>query len=574
MPATAPRSWALALVLLLLPACAISTGANPSRRGLGLSRSTGPDIGFEEATPAGLASSTGTLLWREPDDPIWDKARRAEAERALEALWGISSATNALGAEWEFRFWSQGGALTLLSFQSTEAGEELLAPIGRGAFLPSLSRELPVLLGTTPHKVTLTIEREETGWDADLDKSSKDEVPPYARTLPSVRSGYSRSTHQQVLEVARGISRLMTVPRGGSAELTAQVSLEDSRILGWEPQAQEASGEGPALSPGEEAINLVVAALLPFTQGLGERTMSLSLQAEHRHGEPRPRWRIVAAHVLEPPPLRPQVADIHAEYKRLHESIIIGFQNEVRETAILIAGFTFEQIAYSIVGGLALKGAWVLIGKGAPTILSILSKGGKAAVSWFRNLLVRAPAAEREALLRLWAKAETQGLKALTAAEQHEFQALMSRLERVLETPLDRRAKQQLWNWAREDYFRFYNPELAKVLGEKGLSSYQVHHLCPMQYLQLFPKLDINSKANLAGLHKDVHGSITAVWQSLGSSSERMRPQDVTRVMEIIQRHYGRWFDKIYDPADAPALARAAQAALREVAELKASLAP
>jgi hypothetical protein len=528
---------------------------------------------FEEG-PAGTASPSGTLVWREPDDPVWDKARRVETERALEALWGIAGATNALGAEWEFRFWSQGGALTLLSLQRTEAGEELLAPISRRAFLPSLSRELPTLLGTNPHEVTLTIEREETGWDADFDKSSKNEVPPYVRTLPSMRSGFSRSTHQQVLEIARGISRLMTVPRGGSAELTARVSLEDSRILNWEPQDQEASGDGSALSPGEEAINLVVAVLLPFTQGLGERTVSLSLRAEHRHGEPRPRWRIIAAHIVEPSPLPPEVADIHQEYRALHESIIIEFQEQTREIAVLVAGFTLEQIAYSLVGGLALKGAWVLIGKGAPTILSILSKGGKVAVRWFRTLLVRTPAADRELLLRLWAKAETQGINALTAAEKREFQAIMSRLEKVLETPLDKQAKDKLWSLAREDYFRLYNPKLAERLGAEGMSHYQVHHMCPMQYAHLFPKLDINGKANLAGVHRDVHFSITAVWKSLGRASERMRPQDVNRVMEIIQRHYGRWFDRVYDPADTPALAKAAQAALREVAELKASLTP
>ena len=301
---------------------------------------------------------------------------------------------------------------------------------------PTSPRELPTLLGTRPSEVTLELEREETGWSVDLDKSSKEEPPPSARTIPSVHSGVSRSTHQQVLDTARGIVRLMAVPRGGSAELTAHVSLEDSRILSWEPEELDSSGSGPALSAGEEAVNLVVAVLLPFTQGLGERTVSLSLQAEHHPGEARPRWRIIAAHLLEPPPLPPQVADIHGEYKRLHESILIGFQDETRETAVLAAGFTLEQIAYSIVGGLALKGAWVLIGKGAPTILSVLSKGGKAAVRWFRDLLVRAPAAEREALLRLWTKAETQGLNALTAAEKQQFQVLMSRLEKVLESPV------------------------------------------------------------------------------------------------------------------------------------------
>jgi hypothetical protein len=288
MPATAPHApmpglaWAslATLVLLafaLLPACATSAGTGHSRRELSLSLSPAQGLEFEEANPAGSSSASGVPLWREPDDPVWDEARRAEAARALEALWGVASSTHALGAEWEFRFWSQGGALTLLSLHSTEAGEERLAPISRGAFLPRFSRKLPTLLGTSPSAVTLELEREETGWSVDLDKSSKQATPPYARTIPSVRNGVSRATHQQVLDTARGIAWFMTVPRGGSAELTGHVSLEDSRILNWEPKELDSSGSGPALSAREEAVNLVFAVLLPFTQGLGERTVSLSL---------------------------------------------------------------------------------------------------------------------------------------------------------------------------------------------------------------------------------------------------------------------------------------------------------
>lgn len=520
------------------------------------------------------ASSFGVRLWREPDDPVWDEARRAEATRALDAVWGVTGSTQSLGAEWAFRFWSQGGALTLLSLHNTQTGEESSAPISRGAFLPSLARELPTLLGTSPREVTLELKRQERGWKAELDKSSREEPPLSARTIPSVRSGVSRLTHQQVVDTARGLSQLMAVPRGGSTELTALVSLEDSRILSWEPKDLDSSGGGPALAAGEEAVNLVAAVLLPFTQGLGERTVSLSLQAEHAPGEARPRWRIIAAHLLEPPALRPQVVDIYAEYKRLHESIILGFQNEARETAVLAAGFTLEQIAYSIVGGLALKGAWVLIGKGAPTILFFLSQGGKAAVRWFRALLVRAPAAEREALLRLWTKAEAQGINALTAAEKQQFQALMNRLEKVLESPVGADAKDELRRWSREAYFKLYNPEFASLLGKEGLKTYQVHHLCPLEYAHLFPKLDITGKANLAGLHESVHYSISRIWGSLRPVAGRMKARDVEGVMEAINRHYRRWFDSVYEPKDAAALARAEQSVLSEITQLKALLSP
>jgi hypothetical protein len=570
-------TWPAVLVVLalsVLSACATTADTGRPRGELRLSLYGGTGLETEGGTPVDVGSPFGVSSWREPDGKEWEKAQRAEAERALESVWSVVAATESLGAEWELLFWSQGGALTLLSLQRTEEGEGALAPSSRGTFLPSLARELPSLLGNNPRRVALTLERQETGWSADLDTSSKGEPPPHARTSPSVRWGSSGLTYQQVLDTARGITRLMSVPRGGSAELVVQVSLEDGRILGWEPKEVDSSGEGPTLSAGEEAVSLVVTVLVPFTRGLGERTVSLSLQAKHRPGDARPRWGVLAAHVVEPPPLPAEVADIHQEYRRLHESIIINFQEETRELAVLVAGFTLEQIAYSIVGGLALKGAWVIIGKGAPTILSVLSKGGQAAVRWFRSLLVRTPAADREVLLRLWLKAETQGLKALSEVEKQELRAVMGRLEKVLETPLDRSAKGQLWEWARRDYFRLYHPELAKTLGAEGMKAYQVHHRCPMKYVHLFPKLDINGKANLAGVSKNVHESINAVWRSLDPVAEAVSAKDVARVIEIVNRHYRQWFDKVFDPKDLSALAAAEKSALSEVAALKSLIIP
>jgi hypothetical protein len=85
--------------------------------------------------------------------------------------------------------------------------------------------------------------------------------------------------------------------------------------------------------------------------------------------------------------------------------------------------------------------------------------------------------------------------------------------------------------------------------------------------------MDINASANLAGLHKNVHYSINTVWNSMREISQRLRPQDVERMVDIVNRHYGRWFNKIYD-MDAAALANAERAALSEVAQLKALLSP
>lgn len=503
-----------------------------------------------------------------------EQAERIEAERILQTLWAVAGATNTLGAEWEFRFWSQDGALTLLSFHRTEEGEGAAAPISREAFLRRLSRELPTLVGSEPREVMLVLKREETRWSADLDRSSRGAPPAQARTIPSSRVGTSEETYRQVLETARRLARLMTVPRGGSAQLEAEVSLDDYRLTRWEPGEVKSSGDGPALAAPEEAVAALVTAILPFTHGLGERTIRLTLMGEHRHGEARPRWYTMAARTLEPLPLPPEVADIVQEYRQLHEFIIVEFQEHSREYAILAAGITLEQLAYSIVGGLLLKGATLLFIKVAPIITSVLAQGGRGAVSWLRTLLARAPQKERELLRQLWMKAETQGIQSLTEAEKQQLRSIMGRLEKVLGTPLDKDAKRKLWNWARQDYFERHNPQLATLLGPEKLSDYQVHHRYPMEYAHLFPRLDINSKANLVGVYNEVHYSISAVWQSLEKVRARMTPHDVTRVVEIVNRHYGRWFHKAYNPKEAPALEEALRAALKEVAELKALLPP
>jgi uncharacterized phage-associated protein len=75
-------------------------------------------------------------------------------------------------------------------------------------------------------------------------------------------------------------------------------------------------------------------------------------------------------------------------------------------------------------------------------------------------------------------------------------------------------------------------------------------------------------------VHQNVHRSINKVWTSMREYSARMSPEDVQRVIDIVNRHYGRWFNKLHESTHAPALASAEQAALREAGQLKALLAP
>jgi hypothetical protein len=258
-------------------------------------------------------------------------------------------------------------------------------------------------------------------------------------------------------------------------------------------------------------VTTLLGNLLPFTRGLGERTVALTLMGEHRQGEARPRWVVVEARTLEPPPPPAEVADFHKEYRALHEHIIFEFQEQTREYAIQAASFTAEQIAYTVVGGMLLKGIVVTLRVAAPTVTAMLAQGGKGAVRWFRTLLVRAGPEERVLLERLWLKVEAQGFKSLSAVEKQRLNALMGRLERVLSTPLDTHTKGKLRGLARQEYFTVHYPEFAKLLGKKQIKFYEVHHIYQMEYAHLFPRLDINGKANLAGVHQQVHYSISTV---------------------------------------------------------------
>ncbi len=507
------------------------------------------------------------------DEDSRERAQSAEAERALNEMWAMASTADLPGAEWEFRYWAQGGALTLLSFRRTEAGAGAASPSDRGAFLRRLEPNLPKLLGMGAREVTFSLEREEAGWDVDLDTSTRDEAPLQARTLPVFRTGTSETDYPQVLAVARAIQRLMKVPRGGRTRLEAQVTLQDARILGWEPTDQGSSGSGLELPASEAEVSLTTNALRPFLHGLGERTVALKLEGAHREGERRPRWCVVEARTLEPPPPPKEMEDFGREYLAMRERILLEAQQGMREGALYLASFSLEQVATVLLGDFLLNRTLVLFEAAAPTVTSVLARGGRGAVLWLRNLLVRMPAAERAALQQLFLKAETQGFKALTAAEEAELRALMGRMENILSTPLkEKQVKDRLREWARTEYFESYRPDFSRLLGRKGMESYQVHHVCPLEYTHLFPELDINGRLNLVGVHEDVHMSINKVWTSLRPMSEQMTAKDVKRVMDIIQRHYNSWFDKVYDPTSAPALARAEQAALAEVSELKTLL--
>jgi hypothetical protein len=200
-------------------------------------------------------------------------------------------------------------------------------------------------------------------------------------------------------------------------------------------------------------------------------------------------------------------------------------------------------------------------------VMRVVSREGAAGVRWFRTQLVRAGRKDQESLRRLFAKVETQGFESLSAAERGELTQLLRRMEQSLTVKLDNDAKNALRAKAKKDFFDVFHPELAGILKYPNGRPYDVHHLIPLEYSHLFPKLDINASTNLVAVGQPVHQGINKVWTAfrtkLGSSAT---PEQVQRMEDITRRHFGRWFNKVHaSPDPTPELDRATAAALEDV---------
>jgi hypothetical protein len=166
---------------------------------------------------------------------------------------------------------------------------------------------------------------------------------------------------------------------------------------------------------------------------------------------------------------------------------------------------------------------------------------------------------------------ETEGAASLSAAERNELTQLLRRMEQSLTVKLDTTKKDALRAKAQDDFFGVF-PELKRVLRDAKGKQYDIHHLIPLEYAHLFPELDINAAANLKALGKPVHGSINKIWNAFRKeASDTASPEQVREMVAITQRHFGGWFDKVYEPGQSDALLeRATVAALDDVRVLLA----
>jgi hypothetical protein len=143
------------LILALLIGC-----ATPNTGGLGLSPGTEPD---------------------DVDDAVLEAGAVAEATLALAQLWSVVSGVREVGARVSFTFWSERGALTLMSYTATGRAGPPGQPVSAESLQEGIAKVLTRFAQWRTGAVELTLERQEDRWALAYSTAALAR-PPEART--------------------------------------------------------------------------------------------------------------------------------------------------------------------------------------------------------------------------------------------------------------------------------------------------------------------------------------------------------------------------------------------------------
>jgi hypothetical protein len=497
---------------------------------------------------------------REGREP--EAARKAEVDRALARVVGLASWVEEVGTRLTFTFWVEGGALTQVGYQE-EGGS---GRAGRRVEARGLERVLRLALGEyvgrRTGEVVLTLRREEARWAVDYDARYASR-PAEARTLPVHTRGTPVGTFLGFHEAASKWLRAVRVSAGGEARVAFAVRLEDGRLVDWELLEEvRRTGESPGGNPrplSGEVVGHLVQVLLPFTEGLGSRTVHVVLRAEHRPGEAEAWGRVESARVERPLPA-PELS----WYRAMHESILLRWREEVREGSAWLARKGVEEAALWYAGGIANKGLGFFATEGLEWVTRALGREPEVAAGWLRTAARRLSTQEQQSFEQLWRKVSLEGEQALTRGEREVLRGLFVRLEKVIQQPLSETQKNSLRKEARKYYAELY-PQFAEVL-ETQRNKLPIHHRRPLQYAQLFPDENINAGDNLAMAQKHVHEEINILWVRFRKARPNPTADEVRRAAEIIDGHFEPWYHRADEPPGLLKTAKEArEAALREL---------
>ena len=491
-----------------------------------------------------------------------EEAAAAESSLHTAQVEAMAEGMQAPGAWLSFTFWNEHGALTLVGFSAQAAGATD-TPAEDGE---ETRRTLATVFSRYPRShtgmATLTLQREPGRWRVDYTAAAGPR-PTEARTLPLLLQDFPADTVRASTEGLRPVLAALRVPAGGEARAEVEALLEDGRVEGFRLRLfQLTRGNGPPRALAAELTRQAVQALLPFTLGLGTRTLRLNLRLTHRERHAEAAGWVESIQVVRPPPQPETNAAFIAEYRAMHESILWRWRQEVKEGAEWVARRGVEELALWYAGGVLLKGGGYLAGWSGSVMRRALGRGGEAAAGWLRTALTRLPSNSKREFEWLWAKVELQGEHALTAEERTSLRGLMERIELLVKTKLEPQEKNNLRRAARESYKKLH-PELAELLEEYG-EQYPIHHKCPLEYAHLFASEDINAANNLAMVRREVHVSLNRAWNRFRQLRPDPTAAQVRDAARLIDDRFAAWYGRTEEALDTSrSVADAEQAALR-----------
>jgi hypothetical protein len=528
------------------------------------------------ALVAGCATtSSGSLdapvgsLPADVDEGVLEGGAVAEATLTLAQVWSVASGVREVGARLSFTFWSERGALTLTGYEASRGSGPPSEPVDDEAFQEELARIITRFAQRQTGTVALTLERQQARWTVTYSTSAAPR-PPEAKTLPVRRAGLSAETVESLTSGVGQVLRSVEVPAGGEAQVELECSLEDGRVEEWRLRLFEVTRVGTggaARAPASSVRGEAASVLMPFTQGLGERTVRLRLRLFVPPGARQSIGWVEAAEVERPAPPAELDAAFIAEYRAMHEDILRRWREETEEGAKWVARKGAEELAVWFAGGIAIRGLGLLGRSVAPTVLSALKRGGVSAAGWLRTTLTRLTPQERMVFERLWTKVQLEGKGALSSAERAELRELMAGIERALRTPLNKEAKNKLRESARTAYKRAH-PEFANLLDELG-GELPIHHRRPLEHAHLFPLDDINAPERLAMVKRDVHDRLNALWTKFRQARPQATAQEVEKAAKTIDDSFQPWYNRPDAPRDVPySLEEAEETVLKQLQQL------
>lgn len=518
------------------------------------------------------AGGVGTPLGSLPagvDEGVLEGGAVAEATLTLAQVWSVASGVREVGARLSFTFWSERGALTLTAYEASGRAGPPGEAVNDEAFQEELARVITRFAQRRTGTVALTLERQRARWTMSYSTSAAPR-PPEAKTLPVRRAGMPAESVKALTLGVERVLRPVEVPSGGEVKVDLECSLEDGRAEEWRLRLFEVTrmGTGGASrAPAPLIRGEAASVLMPFTQGLGERTVRLRLRLSVPPGARQSTGWVEAAEVERPELPLEFDAGFAAEYWAMHEDILRRWREESKEGAKWVTRQGAEHLALWYAGGIMTRGLGVLGGGVAPTVLRALKRGGTAATGWLRTTLTRLAPQERLAFERLWTKFQLEGKSALSGAERAELRNLMAGIELTLRTPLNKEAKEKLRASARTAYKRAH-PEFAKLLDELG-HDLPIHHRRPLEHAHLFPADDVNAPEYLVMVQQHVHKRLNSLWNRFRQARPQATAQDVEKAAQSIDDGFKPWYNRADAPRNAPySLDEAEAAVLKQLQQL------